>query len=122
MLVSFGGALGSLLRYWVTLLVGELVGEVFPLATLAINVSGSFVIGCFVALTDGKGLFAGNMSLRLLVVVGICGGFTTFSAFSLQTLLMLRGGEWMWAVVYITASVLFSVLATAFGIWLFTRA
>jgi CrcB protein len=121
LLVAFGGAVGSLARYWVTLLAAWWVGEVFPWGTLAINVIGSFVIGLFAALTGGEGMFAGNMSLRLLMMVGICGGFTTFSSFSLQTMMMLRAGNWMWAVGYIVASVLLCLLATVLGLGVFTR-
>ena len=121
LLVAFGGAAGSLARYWMTLIAAELVGEAFPWGTLAINVIGSFVIGAFAALTGGDGAFAGNMSLRLLVMVGICGGFTTFSSFSLQTFLLLREGAYLWAAAYVTGSMLICLAGTAAGIALFTR-
>ena len=121
LLVAFGGAAGSLARYWMTLVAAQLVGETFPWGTLAINVIGSFVIGVFAALTGGDGVFAGNMSLRLLVMVGICGGFTTFSSFSLQTFMLLREGAYLWAAFYVTASVLSCLAATAAGLAAFTR-
>ncbi len=121
LLVGLGGAAGSLARYWMTMLAAQLVGEAFPWGTLAINVIGSFVIGVFAALTGGDGVFAGNVSLRLLVMVGICGGFTTFSSFSLQTFLLLRQGDYLWAVAYVMGSVLICLAGTAAGIAAFTR-
>ena len=119
--VAVGGAAGSLLRFWMTGWVGGLTGPRFPWHTLAINVIGSFVIGVFAALTGGDGVFAGNVSLRLLVMVGICGGFTTFSSFSLQTFLLLRQGDYLWAVAYVMGSVLICLAGTAAGIAAFTR-
>ena len=121
LLVAFGGAAGRLARYWMTLVAAQLVGETFPWGTLAINVIGSFVIGVFAALTGGDGVFAGNMSLRLLVMVGICGGFTTFSSFSLQTFMLLREGAYVWAIAYVMGSVLLCLLGTAAGMAAFTR-
>ena len=121
LLVAVGGAAGSLARYWMTLIAAQLVGEAFPWGTLAINVIGSFVIGAFAAMTGGDGVFAGNMSLRLLVMVGICGGFTTFSSFSLQTFMLLREGAFLWAAAYVMGSVLICLAGTAAGIALFTR-
>ncbi len=121
-LVGMGGAAGSLLRYWLTLITAQLVGEAFPWGTLAINVLGSLVIGAFAALTGSNGDFSGNQSLRLLVMVGICGGFTTFSSFSLQTLTLLRAGQTLQAALYAAASVALCVIATAAGLALFSRA
>lgn len=120
-LVAFGGAAGSVLRYGMALLAARLVGEAFPWGTLAINVIGSFVIGAFAALTGGEGRYPADADLRLLVMVGLCGGFTTFSSFSLQTLTLLRAGETLAASAYIAASVLACLLATAAGLAIFTR-
>ena len=122
LLVAVGGAAGSLARYWVSVLVVWLMGgEAFPWATLIINVTGSFVIGVFAALTGSEGPLAGDLPTRLLVMVGICGGFTTFSSFSLQTLLLMRAGEITPALINIGASVILCLLATAAGIALVTR-
>jgi CrcB protein len=122
LLVAMGGAAGSLARYWVSVLVVRMIGgEAFPWATLIINVAGSFVIGVFAALTGAEGRLAGDTTTRLLVMVGICGGFTTFSSFSLQTLVLLRSGEMLPALLNIAASVLLCLLATAAGIALVTR-
>jgi CrcB protein len=121
-LVGLGGMIGTLARYWMTLLAAKWVGEAFPWGTLVINVGGSFIIGVAAAITGATGPYAGNTSLRLLIMVGICGGFTTFSSFSLQTLTLLRSGQWPWAVAYAVASVLLCLGATAMGMALFTRA
>jgi fluoride exporter len=91
--VMLGSALGGVLRYWLSGLASQHVGEVFPVGTLLVNVTGSFVIGFFAALTgpDGR-LFVGT-DARQFVMTGICGGYTTFSSFSLQTLNLARDGE-----------------------------
>lgn len=121
LLVAFGGAAGSVLRYWGTLAVERWAGAAFPWATLSINVLGSFVIGVFSALTAEEGRLAGSVDTRLLVMVGLCGGFTTFSSFSLQTMNLLRAGATATALANIGASVLACLIATAAGMALFTR-
>jgi CrcB protein len=121
LLVALGGAVGSLGRYWATLAVARWWGEAFPWSTLMINVLGSFVIGAVAALTDRHGALAGDVSLRLLLMVGLCGGFTTFSSFSLQTLTLLRNGDVVAAGANVVGSVLLCLLATALGVGLFTR-
>ena len=106
--VALGGSLGSTARYWMSHAVAQVAGETFPWGTLLVNVLGSFVIGWFSPLPTSEGM-------RLFVAVGICGGFTTFSAFSLQTCNLLRGGEHALALAYIVASVLLCVTATVIG-------
>ncbi|HEX3350884.1 MAG TPA: CrcB family protein, partial [Acetobacteraceae bacterium] len=86
LLVAIGGAIGSLARFWVTLAAVRWWGDTFPWGTIAINVGGSFVIGLFATLTARAGVWPASDDLRAFVMVGICGGFTTFSSFSLQTL------------------------------------
>ncbi len=82
------------------------VGEAFPWGTLLINASGSFVIGLFAILTGPGGRFSvSSLDARQFVMVGLCGGFTTFSSFSLQTLALFRNGEPMRASAYVLASV-----------------
>ncbi len=121
-LVAAGGAVGSVGRYWVgVLMVRMMGGEAFPWSTLVINVVGSFVIGLFAALTGPDGRLAGDATIRALVMVGLCGGFTTFSSFSLQTLVLLRGGHNWEALANIAASVLACLLATMAGVALVTR-
>jgi CrcB protein len=84
--VASGGALGSLARYWMTGAVAALTGPRFPYGTLLINILGSFVIGVVAAMTLTPSRMGMHPDLRIFLMVGICGGFTTFSAFSLQTL------------------------------------
>jgi fluoride exporter len=113
--VAIGGALGTTARYWLSGVVARLVGETFPWGTLVINVTGSFVIGFFAALTgpDGR-VFAGS-TVRLFVMVGLCGGYTTFSSFSLQTLSLMNDGEWASAGANIGLSVVLCLIAVWAG-------
>ena len=113
--IALGGALGSMARFGCSGLVAARFGETFPLGTLVINVLGSFVIGFFATLTgpDGRVMVSGNV--RQFVMVGICGGFTTFSAFSLQTLTLAQDGEFFRAGLNVTASVVVCLLAVWLG-------
>jgi len=104
--VALGGAIGSMARFWMANAVAALTGPNFPWGTLGINVIGSFVIGLTFALTGPEGrLDMVPADARTFVMVGICGGFTTFSSFSLQTLLLLQSGEGLRAAAYILGSV-----------------
>ena len=116
MWVAIGGALGTTARYWLSGVVARSVGETFPWGTLVINVTGSFVIGFFGALTgpDGR-LFVGSTA-RQFVMIGMCGGYTTFSSFSLQTLNLMNEGEWSRAAANIGLSVLLCMIAVWVGV------
>ncbi len=105
--IAMGGALGSMARYASNNIVAGWLGAHFPWGTLFINVLGSFVIGVFAALTGPGG--------RLFVLVGICGGFTTFSSFSLQTLDLLRAGALGRAAFNVAGSVALCLAAVAIG-------
>ncbi len=108
--VALGGGLGAVARYWTDAWFTRLVGAGFPWGTLTINVVGSAAIGIWFALTPPtRAATAGH----LFVVVGVLGGFTTFSAFSMQTLALAQAGEWARAAGYIAGSV---VLCLA-GAW-----
>jgi fluoride exporter len=112
--VTIGSALGGLLRYAITrLTLTYSIG--FPFGTILINVLGSFVIGYFGTLTLQNGRFPASDNLRLFVMVGICGGFTTFSSFSLQTFDLLRSGAWVRALANVVLSVTLCVAAVAAG-------
>jgi CrcB protein len=113
--IALGGALGSMARYGCSSLAAQWIGETFPWGTLIINVLGSFVIGFFATLTgpDGRVLVAPDA--RQFVMVGICGGFTTFSSFSLQTLNLVRDGDMLRAGANIFASVVLCLLAVWLG-------
>ena len=111
--VLLGGALGSLARY----LISEalVLGGVFPWGTLAVNVSGSFVIGFAAGGAGFGGRFIDSPFVRHFVMVGLCGGYTTFSAFSLQTVTLLQAGDFLRVVVNVVTSVLACLLATLAG-------
>jgi protein CrcB len=91
LLIMLGGAVGTLVRYLISVLTNAAPHEL-PWSTIAINVAGSFVIGFFGTLTLASGRLPVSENTRLLVMVGLCGGFTTFSSFSLQTFDLLRNG------------------------------
>ena len=113
--VAAGGALGSMARFWLTGAVAALTGPRFPYGTLLINILGSFVIGVVAGLTLTPERLGMHPDLRIFLMVGICGGFTTFSAFSLQTLELLQAGAVVPALLYVAASVLLCVLFVWFG-------
>src|SRR6266702_1945064 len=103
--VTAGGALGTLARYFLSGVVANTFGQTFPWGTLIINVTGSFVIGFFGTLTGPDGRILVSSTARQFVMIGICGGYTTFSSFSLQTLTLAQDGEWLWAGANIVLSV-----------------
>ncbi len=111
--VMAGGALGSIARYGVGLAAARAWGQGFPWGTVLINIAGSFVIGHFASLSVRASL---SDAARAFVMVGLCGGFTTFSAFSLQTIELLRAGYAGRALLNVGASVLLCLAATALGI------
>ncbi len=119
--VAMGSALGGLARFGVGMLAVRALGGSFPWGTLFINVLGSFVIGFFGALTQPHGAMPASMVVRVFVMVGICGGFTTFSAFSLQTMELLQAGEILPASLYAVGSVALCVAGTFLGYFLATR-
>jgi len=112
--VTIGSALGGLLRYSITRWTITLSTN-FPFGTIFINILGSFVIGYFGTLTLQSGKFAASDNVRLFVMVGICGGFTTFSSFSLQTFDLMRTGAWGRALANVVFSVVLCVAAVAVG-------
>lgn len=113
--IGLGSALGGMGRYWCSGVAASLIGETFPWGTLIVNVLGSLVIGFFATMTgpDGR-LFAGT-PMRQFVMIGLCGGYTTFSSFSLQTLNLVNDGEWLYAGLNVAASVVACLLAVWLG-------
>lgn len=113
--IAIGSALGGVARYWCSGLTAILVGETFPWGTLLVNVVGSLIIGFVATITgpDGR-MFVGTLP-RQFVMIGVLGGFTTFSSFSLQTLNLINDGEWQQAGLNITASVFMCLLAVWLG-------
>lgn len=114
LIIAAGGALGSVARFWVSGFVAQRAGEFFPVGTLVVNITGSFVIGLFATLTDPEGRFLASPGVRQFVMLGICGGYTTFSSFSLQTLNLARDGEWLAA----GANAVLSLVACLVAVWL----
>jgi CrcB protein len=114
--VAIGGALGSVSRYWLSGFVAARFGETFPWGTLVINVTGSFVIGIFAALAIPEGRMDSQSRLfaTQFLMIGVCGGYTTFSSFSLQTLNLLREREWLYA----GGNVILSVILCMIAVWL----
>jgi fluoride exporter len=119
--VAAGGALGSVARFWLAAVMTALTGPRFPWGTLLINVLGSFVIGLVAALTLTPGRVGMHPDLRIFLMVGVCGGFTTFSAFSLQTLELLQSGDGWPAAGYVLSSVVFCLAAVWCG-WMIGKA
>ena len=113
--VALGSALGGVARFGLGLLAGRLWGDSFPWGTIGINILGSFIIGFFGALTTPEGPIPASQSLRIFVMVGICGGFTTFSSFSLQTVSLARDGSWLGAMANVLLSVTLCLLAVTLG-------
>jgi CrcB protein len=113
--VSIGGALGTAARYWFSGLVANHFGETFPWGTMFINISGSFVIGFFATITGPDGRIFASTEMRQFVMIGLCGGYTTFSSFSLQTLNLVRDGETAWALANIGLSVVLCLVAVWIG-------
>jgi fluoride exporter len=113
--VALGGALGSVARFGCSSLIANWFGQTFPLGTLVINVVGSLIIGFFATISgpDGRVLVPGDM--RQFVMIGLCGGFTTFSSFSLQTLALAQDGQYVRAGINIVGSVVLCLLAVWIG-------
>ncbi len=113
--IAIGGALGSVARFWLALFVAERIGGTFPFGTLLVNIIGSFAIGFFATLAGPEGRFPVSLPFREFFMIGICGGFTTFSAFSLQTLNLAHAGEWLSAGLNIVLSVVLCLVAVWLG-------
>jgi fluoride exporter len=113
-LVMLGGALGTGARFWASGFIAERAGEFFPLGTLVVNVSGSFVVGFFAALTGSEGPVLVSPRFRQFFMIGVCGGYTTFSSFSLQTLDLARDGDWLKALL----NTLLSFACCLAAVWL----
>jgi CrcB protein len=112
--IFIGGGLGSIARFVFSSLIARQFGETFPWGTLLVNISGSFVIGLFATLTNPEGRWLVPGLWRQFFMVGICGGYTTFSSFSLQTLALAEDGQWFKA----GANAVLSLVLCLLGVWL----
>ena len=114
--VAIGGALGGVSRFWLSGLVAARFGETFPWGTLVINVTGSFLIGIFAGFATPEGRIdpQSRVFATQFLMIGICGGYTTFSSFSLQTLNLLRDREWLYA----GGNIILSVVLCMIAVWL----
>ena len=112
--VALGSALGGAARFFCTGIAAKLFGETFPWGTLLVNVLGSFIIGFFATLTGPDGRMFAGTTTRQFVMIGILGGFTTFSSFSLQTLNLANDGEWL----QVGGNVVGSVVLCLVAVWL----
>ena len=116
LLVALGGAVGSVFRYLAGILAVRLAGVSFPWGTMAINILGGFLMGVFVEVLARR--FDASNELRLLVAVGVLGGFTTFSSFTLDFAVLWERGALVPAFGYALASVIGSIAALFLGLWL----
>ena len=113
--VGLGSGLGGIGRLWVFSWMHHRFGVEFPWGTLTVNVIGSFVIGCFAAFTLPESRWILHPRFSLFFMAGFCGGFTTFSSFSMQTLELLQRGAWGYAVANMFSSLLLCLAAVAAG-------
>lgn len=113
--VMLGGAVGTALRLGLSNWFASHYGETFPWGTLVVNITGCFLIGLFGALTGPDGVFLASPLSRQVVMIGVLGGYTTFSSFSLQTLNLFEGGEWIRAGWNILLSMLLCLVAVWLG-------
>lgn len=113
--ISIGSALGGMARYWCSGFVAERLGETFPWGTILVNIIGSLVIGFFATISGPDGRLLVPSLARQFVMLGFCGGYTTFSSFSLQTLNLVRDGEWLQAAGNIALSVALCLIAVTVG-------
>ncbi|MGB6389421.1 MAG: fluoride efflux transporter CrcB [Methyloceanibacter sp.] len=112
--IAVGSALGGMARFWFSGVAARLVGETFPWGTIFVNVLGSFLIGFLATLTGPDGRIFADTLTRQFLMLGILGGYTTFSSFSLQSLTLLQDGEWLLA----GANIALSVIACLVAVWM----
>lgn len=114
LVIGIGSALGGMARYGVSRVVAILLGETFPWGTMVVNVTGSLTIGFFAALSGPDSRMALAADIRQFILVGLCGGYTTFSTFSLQTFALIRAHDMVGAGLNIA----FSVSLCLASVWL----
>jgi fluoride exporter len=111
--IAIGSTLGGVARYWCSGVAARLIGETFPWGTIIVNIVGCFIIGFFATITGPDGRVFADTLTRQFVMIGLLGGYTTFSSFSLQTLALVQDGEWLLA----SANIALSVIACLLAVW-----
>lgn len=114
--IAIGGLIGSVARYWLGDLGTTLLTDAFPWGILIVNVLGCFVIGFFSEATGASGMLSVSSDLRVFVIVGLCGGFTTFSSFNLSTIVLLTSGHWLSGLANIVLSVACCLIGVVMGV------
>lgn len=113
--IILGGAIGTAARYGFSGLIARFFGETFPWGTIIVNITGCFIIGFFFTATGTEGRWLVSPALRQFFMIGVCGGYTTFSSFSLQTLTLAEEGQWFKAGANVVVSVIFCLIAVWLG-------
>jgi len=114
--IAVGGGIGALGRHFLSSAVATILGSAFPWGILVVNILGGFLMGLVVE--TGALKFSYSLEMRAFLTTGLLGGFTTFSAFSLDASLLIERGEWMGAMLYVAGSALLSIAALFAGLWL----
>lgn len=114
LLVGLGGGLGSILRYLTSVFVSRQFPSAFPWGTFAVNFIGCLLAGIFIGMLERQQII--NTDLKLLLITGFCGGYTTFSAFSVENLNLIQNGNTLTALLYITGSILAGIIAVVGGL------
>lgn len=114
--IAVGGGIGALGRHFLSSAVAALLGTAFPWGILVVNILGGFLMGLIVELGALKLDY--SLEMRAFLTTGLLGGFTTFSAFSLDASLLIERGDWLGAMAYVAGSALLSILALFAGLWL----
>jgi fluoride exporter len=113
-LIAGRSALGGVTRYWASGVIANRFGQSFPWGALFVNITGSFVIGFFASVTAPEGRWPVSPTARNFFMIGVCGGYTTFSSFSLQTLNLVQDEEWLYA----SANAILSLALCLLSVWL----
>ncbi len=116
LMISLGAVLGANLRYWIGLWIGQRWGTQLPVATLIINLSGSFLLGLIFAIASERFLI--DPRLRVLIMIGFLGSYTTFSTYTYESIALLSAGNWVWGLLNLFGSALLGGLAVIGGILL----